>query len=104
MTILEKINEAETKAEAIKQKARQEVSEMLDELNHTNNQKVKQMMDDAKSQVARMYDDNEKIIKNLTEISNQECNQINTYNQQLAALHLNETIDFIMKKVIDSWL
>lgn len=102
MTIIEKINEAEQKADAIKQKAKQEVSDMLEELNHTNNQKVNAMMNDAKSQVQKMYDDNDRILQNLTDISNQECNQINTYNQQLATLHLNETIDFIMKKVIDS--
>ena len=48
MTILEKINETEQKAETIKLEAKQEVSEMLEKVNKDNLLKTEEMMNDAK--------------------------------------------------------
>ena len=102
MTILEKINETEQKAETIKLEAKQEVSEMLEKVNKDNLLKTEEMMNDAKKQVQKMYEENDSIIKELVATSVKESDEINTNNQNLAKIHLNETVDFIMKKVIDS--
>lgn len=102
MTILEKINETEQKAETIKLEAKQEVSEMLEKVNKDNLLKTEEMMNEAKRQVQKMYEENDSIIKELVATSVKESDEINTNNQNLAKIHLNETIDFIMKKVIDS--
>lgn len=102
MTILEKINEAEQKAETIKLEAKQEVSEMLEKVNKENLLKTEEMMNEAKRQVQKMYEENDSIIKELVATSVKESDEINTNNQNLAKIHLNETVDFIMKKVIDS--
>ena len=102
MTILEKINETEQKAETIKLEAKQEVSEMLEKVNKDNLLKTEEMMNDAKKQVQKMYEENDIIIKELVDASVKESDEINTNNQNLAKIHLNETVDFIMKKVIDS--
>lgn len=104
MTILEKINETEQKAETIKLEAKQEVSEMLEKVNKDNLLKTEEMMNDAKKQVQKMYEENDIIIKELVDASVKESDKININNQNLAKIHLNETVDFIMKKVIDSWL
>ena len=104
MTILEKINETEQKAETIKLEAKQEVSEMLEKVNKDNLLKTEEMMNEAKRQVQKMYEENDSIIKELVATSVKESDEINTNNQNLAKIHLNETVDFIMKKVIDSWL
>lgn len=102
MTILEKINETEQKAETIKLEAKQEVSEMLEKVNKDNLLKTEEMMNEAKRQVQKMYEENDIIIKELVDASVKESDKININNQNLAKIHLNETIDFIMKKVIDS--
>ena len=102
MTILEKINETEQKAETIKLEAKQEVSEMLEKVNKDNLLKTEEMMNEAKRQVQKMYEENDSIIKELVATSVKESDEINTNNQKLAKIHLNETVDFIMKKVIDS--
>lgn len=102
MTILEKINETEQKAETIKLEAKQEVSEMLEKVNKENLLKTEEMMNEAKRQVQKMYEENDSIIKELVATSVKESDEINTNNQNLAKIHLNETVDFIMKKVIDS--
>ncbi|MCI6716791.1 MAG: hypothetical protein SOZ32_06420 [Bacilli bacterium] len=102
MTILEKINETEQKAETIKLEAKQEVSEMLEKVNKDNLLKTEEMMNDAKKQVQKMYEENDIIIKELVDASVKESDKININNQNLAKIHLNETVDFIMKKVIDS--
>ncbi len=102
MTILEKINETEQKAETIKLEAKQEVSEMLEKVNKDNLLKTEEMMNEAKRQVQKMYEENDSIIKELVATSVKESDEINTNNQNLAKIHLNETVDFIMKKVIDS--
>ncbi len=102
MTILEKINETEQKAETIKLEAKQEVSEMLEKVNKDNLLKTEEMMNDAKKQVQKMYEENDIIIKELVDASVKESDKININNQSLAKIHLNETVDFIMKKVIDS--
>lgn len=102
MTILEKINETEQKAETIKLEAKQEVSEMLEKVNKENLLKTEEMMNEAKRQVQKMYEENDSIIEELVATSVKESDEINTNNQNLAKIHLNETIDFIMKKVIDS--
>lgn len=102
MTILEKINETEQKAETIKLEAKQEVSEMLEKVNKDNLLKTEEMMNEAKRQVQKMYEENDNIIKELVAASVKESDEINTSNQNLAKIHLNETVDFIMKKVIDS--
>lgn len=102
MTILEKINETEQKAETIKLEAKQEVSEMLEKVNKDNLLKTEEMMNEAKRQVQKMYEENDNIIKELVAASVKESDEINTNNQNLAKIHLNETVDFIMKKVIDS--
>lgn len=102
MTILEKINETEQKAETIKLEAKQEVSEMLEKVNRDNLLKTEEMMNEAKRQVQKMYEENDSIIKELVATSVKESDEINTNNQNLAKIHLNETVDFIMKKVIDS--
>ena len=102
MTILEKINETEQKAETIKLEAKQEVSEMLEKVNKDNLLKTEEMMNEAKRQVQKMYEENDIIIKELVDASVKESDKININNQNLAKIHLNETVDFIMKKVIDS--
>ena len=102
MTILEKINETEQKAETIKLEAKQEVSEMLEKVNKDNLLKTEEMMNDAKKQVQKMYEENDIIIRELVDASVKESDKININNQNLAKIHLNETVDFIMKKVIDS--
>ena len=102
MTILEKINETEQKAETIKLEAKQEVSEMLEKVNKDNLLKTEEMMNDEKKQVQKMYEENDIIIKELVDASVKESDKININNQNLAKIHLNETVDFIMKKVIDS--
>ena len=102
MPILDKIKEAETLAEEIRVKAKKEVSLMLEEVERKNNETSSKMLSDAKDNVKHLNEENAKYLDELTEKSIAETKKVNEANEKLAQVHLNETVDFILKKVIDS--
>lgn len=102
MPILDKIKEAETLAEEIRVKAKKEVSLMLEEVERKNNETSSKMLSDAKDDVKHLNEENAKYLDELTEKSIAETKKVNEANEKLAQVHLNETVDFILKKVIDS--
>lgn len=102
MPILDKIKEAETLAEETRVKAKKEVSLMLEEVERKNNETSSKMLSDAKDDVKHLNEENAKYLDELTEKSIAETKKVNEANEKLAQVHLNETVDFILKKVIDS--
>ncbi len=102
MPVLDKIKEAEKLAEDLKEEARKQVSEKLVEVNNKNFETTKQMFDDARLEIKKLNEENNNYLIELTNKSIAECQEINLANENLAKVHLNETVEFILKKVIDS--
>ena len=102
MPILDKIKEAEQIAEEIRVKAKKEVSLMLEEAAKSNSETSKNMLDAAKEKIKELNEANDKYLVELTNKSVADINAINDANEKLAQVHLNETVEFILKKVIDS--
>lgn len=102
MSIIEKIKVTEEKADKIKEEASLEVSKMLDEVNLKNKELVKNMYDAAKKSIELEYKNTLSQIEKIKELKLDECQKINDSNRKIAKAHLNETVDFILKKVIDS--
>lgn len=102
MSILEKINEAENKAESLKVEAKAEVSKLLEKNNIDNDFAVKQKFEKAHQIIE---DENKKTlekIKLMQEKLNEECLQLNNKYRASAKVNLEGAVSFIMKKVIDS--
>lgn len=102
MSIIEKIKMTEEKSDKIKEDASLEVSKMLDEVNLKNKELVKNMYEDAKKNIELEYNKTLSQIEKIKESKLDECQRINDSNRKIAKAHLNETVDFILKKVIDS--
>lgn len=102
MPILDKIKEAEVLAEEIRVNAKKEVSLMLEEAVKENSEATKKMLEEAKDEVKKLNEENSSYLKELSNQSNAEIEATNAANQKLAQVHLNETVEFILKKVIDS--
>lgn len=102
MPILDKIKEAERIAEESRVEARKEVSELISETNIKNAEISANMIDEAKIDIKKLNEENDKYISELTTNSIDECKKINDNNERLAKINLDETVEFILKKVIDS--
>ncbi len=102
MPIIDKINEAEKQAQEIKENARNEVALMLDEVNKNNNNKVKEMTLNNNLEVEKLYNETKTKVLELTKEYEEQVKLVNNSTNKLAESHLDETIDFIIKKVIDS--
>jgi vacuolar-type H+-ATPase subunit H len=102
MPILDKIKEAEVLAEEIRVNAKKEVSLMLEEAAKENSEATKKMLEEAKDEVKKLNEVNSSYLKELSNQSNAEIEATNAANEKLAKVHLNETVEFILKKVIDS--
>lgn len=102
MPIIDKINEAEKQAQEIKENARNEVALMLDEVNKNNNNKVKEMTLKNNLEVEKLYNETKTKVLELTKEYEEQVKLVNNSTNKLAESHLDETVDFIIKKVIDS--
>lgn len=102
MNIINKIKETEAKAERIKEAATLEVSKMIEETNSSNKQKVFEMLENAKLQIKEENNLTILKIEKIKQSKEDECQEINNINRKIANTHLDETVDFIIRKVIDS--
>ena len=75
---------------------------MLEEAAKENSEATKKMLEEAKDEVKKLNEENSSYLKELSNQSNAEIEATNAANEKLAQVHLNETVEFILKKVIDS--
>lgn len=102
MPVLDKINKAETQADELRVKAKMEVAEMLEQNNQDNMIKVQQMMDDAKNEIKHLNEETQNHLKQLELEAKEDCDKQNQADSILAKTHLDETVEFILRKVTDS--
>lgn len=102
MPVLDKINKAEAKSEELRQNAKAEVSKMLEENSIKNNQMVDQMINDAKAEIKKMNEETQNHLRTLEAQAEEDCRTQNNADAVLAKTHLDETVDFILRKVTDS--
>lgn len=102
MPVLDKIMKAEAQAESLREEAKNEVARMLDENNKDNTIKVQSMLEDAKNEIKRLNDETVNHLKQLEVEAKEECEKLNKEDSVLAKTHLDETVDFILRKVTDS--
>lgn len=102
MPVLDKIMKAEAQAESIREEAKNEVARMLDENNKDNTIKVQSMLEEAKNEIKRLNDETTNHLKQLEADAKDECVRLNEADSVLAKTHLDETVDFILRKVTDS--
>ena len=102
MPVLDKIKKAETQADELRVKAKMEVAEMLEQNNQDNMIKVQQMMDDAKNEIKHLNEETQNHLKQLELEAKEDCDKQNQADSILAKTHLDETVEFILRKVTDS--
>lgn len=102
MHVLEKIKEAEIVAENLRVEAKNKVQQLIDETNNTNSETTQKMIDEAKLEISKLNEQNEAYLAKLEKESLEECDHIIKASEELAKAHLNETVEFILKKVIAS--
>lgn len=102
MPVLDKVKEAENQAETCKVKAKEEVDQMLEAVAKENSEIVQSKMEQAKKQIENLNQDAKMQMLALEKKNADECQSINQQDEKIAQSHLDETIDFILKKVIDS--
>ena len=102
MSIIERIKETEMQAAEIKHQAELDVQAKLSEVEQNLKQKVKEMNDASKIEIERLNEENLQKINQLSLDKKKEDETINESYEILAAIHLNEVVDFIVGKVINS--
>lgn len=102
MPILDKIKEAESIAEEIRAKAKQDVSIILEEVVKNNTVTTEKMIEDAKNEIKKLNEENSKMLLEMEVNSKLNIEFNANISKQLANTHLDEIVDFILKKVIDS--
>lgn len=102
MTILDKINEAETKAESLKNDARNKVIVLLDENQVKNNELVEQKLKDAKNICITNNQKTKNQLEQLEKTLNKEAESICISDEKKANTHQKDVVLFIMNKVIES--
>lgn len=102
MSLVERIKETEQKAEEIKICAEKEVEEMIAKANQENEELVNQMLAQTNDQIRKQNQETLEIIKNLEKKSQIRCEEICNQSVTSANNHLEETVEFIIKKVIAS--
>ena len=102
MPVLDKIKEAEISAENLRVEAKNKVQVLLDDTNRLNNETTQKMIEDAKVEISKMNVENEAYLAKLEQEKFNECEELIKASEELAKTHLNETVDFILRKVIAS--
>lgn len=101
MSIIEKIKEAEDKADKIREDAALEVSKMLEETEKENKEKILQLYENAKQKIKDEKNECYKKIDKLKEEKDTKLKEIENNLTNIYKQHLDETIDYIMKKVME---
>ena len=102
MPVLDKINQAENQADELRAKAKLEVAEMLEQNNKDNIKKMQSMIDEAKNEIKNLNKQTQNHLRELEVNTKEDCEKQNQADSILAKTHLDETVDFILRKVTDS--
>lgn len=101
MSIIEKIKETEDKADKIREDATLEVSKMLEKTEIENKEKILQLYENAKQKIKDEKNECLKRIDKLKEEKDTKLKEIENNLTNIYKQHLDETIDYIMKKVME---
>lgn len=102
MSIVEKIKETEEQAELLKKSAEREVEEMLVRVNHDNENKVQEMLNELDVEIKKLSQNTLETIRAMEREEQAKSKELCDKCDVLAKAHQDEAVDFILKKVMAS--
>ncbi len=102
MSLIERIKETESQAETIKADAQKEVEAMLIKVKQENERTIQEMYNELDIEIQTLKQETLEKIAMLESNRQEECQLLCSKYETLSKNHLDETVDFIIKKVITS--